>query len=342
MTTLHGTGQNFNHDGREVPGPAALRSLGLALCRPLVGKNPTDPGWPTRSLEPDDFRLGDPVGIICGPLSNCNRAGHALVVVDADIRAAVEKAGDYLQPTGMRDGRPSKPDSHWCYLVPFATVPPEAHSTAAQAALEQRGHPGPKLRHFAHPDTGENILDFVGTGGQVVAPPSLHPSGEVRAWSGGEPGEPAVVPYPELWSAVCRLAEACGWKPRPAVRAAPSAAPAVRFWHPDDVIRRAAAYVAQCPGAVSGRGGHGRTFAVARALVYGFDLGVDVGFRLLRDLYNPKCDPPWTEAELWHKAEDADQTPFGRPRGWFLAGRPIRPRGRRHGHGVIRFSVEVG
>jgi hypothetical protein len=301
---------------------AQLRARGLALCQPCPGgKNPTARGWTTRSLEPEDFGPGDLYGIICGPLSDGNRPGHALVIVDLDAHVALERADDFLPPTGMEEGRASKPRSHRDYLVPVASIPEEAWSTATQAAraaLQQRGHPGPKLRHFLDPDTGKGLIDFVGTGGQVVCPPSRHPSDEARVWVGGTPGEPAVVPYPDLWGAVCGLAEACGWRPRPSARPEPPAGRLRSDCRPDDVRRRATAYLARCPEAVSGKGGHARTMYAARAMVWGFDLGASVGFELLRLVYNPRCKPPWPESALWHKCRDADVVPFKKPRGWLL------------------------
>src|SRR5262245_66591297 len=127
---------NFKDSHAATAEAARLRARGLALCKPgRDTKIPAYPGWPTRSLEPEDFSPGDSLGILCGPLSHANRPGHALVVVDGDAAAAVEKAGAFLPPTGMRDGRRSKPESHRYYLVPLASIPPEARSDAAQAAL---------------------------------------------------------------------------------------------------------------------------------------------------------------------------------------------------------------
>jgi hypothetical protein len=57
------------------------------------------------------------------------------------------------------------------------------------------------------------VLDFIGTGGQVVCPPSPHPSEELREWSGGQPGRPAVVPFEKLWDATLALAAECGCTP---------------------------------------------------------------------------------------------------------------------------------
>lgn len=71
--------------------------------------------------------------------------------------------------------------------------------------------------------------------------------------------------------------------------------------------RRAISYLERVDGAVSGQGGHDVTYRAACALVLGFGLSVEVAFRLLRDSYNPRCSPPWSEVELKHKVEDADE-----------------------------------
>src|SRR5262249_56376553 len=84
----------------------------------------------------------------------------------------------------------------------------------------------------------------------------------------------------------------------------------------DNVVERAVAYLGNCRPAVSGQGGHNQTFWVARVVVWGFDLGAEIGFDLLQQHYNPRCEPPWSDAELLHKCEDADCTPFDKPPGW--------------------------
>jgi P4 family phage/plasmid primase-like protien len=319
---------------------ARLRSRGFALCKPDPDeKKPTYKAWPTYSLESDDFRDGDMLGIICGPLSDGNRPGHALVEIDLDAEDAVRLADEHLPPTDMEEGRPGKPRSHRGFLVPCATIPSWAVSTAEQAApaaLEAKGHAGPFKKQFRHAQTGECVFDFIGTGGQVVCPPS-HSGGEPREWLGGEPGEPRVVPFPQLWAAVLHLAEACGCKlpevngtaPKPEVNGTPPKQ--ASSWHTgkaspwllssrDSARHRAIAYVSHenCPVAISKKGGHNTMLWVARAVVYGFDLGADVGFEVLRDYYNPRCQPAWPEAQLLRKCKQADTLPFGKPRGWLL------------------------
>ena len=72
----------------------------------------------------------------------------------------------------------------------------------------------------------------------------------------------------------------------------------------DDGERRARRYLERCEPAVAGEKGHGKTFKVACKVV-AFDLPPEVAFRLLRDVYNPRCQPPWEDAELQHKVDDA-------------------------------------
>ena len=71
----------------------------------------------------------------------------------------------------------------------------------------------------------------------------------------------------------------------------------------DDRLERARAYLARIPGAVSGQGGHDRTFRAALHVGPGFALSQEECFDLLWHEYNPRCDPPWSERELRHKVE---------------------------------------
>ena len=305
--------------------------MGLALCKPdPAEKKPTYPRWGTYSKEAADFQFGDMIGIIGGPLSDGNKPGHALVVVDLDTAAAVAQADEFLPVTAMEEGREGKPRSHRYYLIPVASIPSWAESRAPQAATtakEMFGHSGPFKKSFQHADTNKTAIDFIGTGGQANCPPSLHAaSGEQREWTGGGPGEPTVVEFENLWLAVCRLAESCGckpasgcsfpWKDRPPLpRIASTARTSRRTEKPES---RAIAYLAKIPGAISGNCGHQQTFSAARAIVFGFDLGPKVGFQILKEHYNQRCQPEWSDQELWHKAHDADLLPYRKQRGWLL------------------------
>jgi hypothetical protein len=97
-------------------------------------------------------------------------------------------------------------------------------------------------------------------------------------------------------------------------------------------------YLRRCDPAVSGRGGHGRLFWAARVARWGWGLTDDESFRVIREVYDPICDPPWSEGEIRHKIADAGvQGDFRKPYEWLLDGhraycacrRSRRPRSRR-------------
>ncbi len=299
---------------------AMLIYAGFAVCKPTAdGKAPKYKDWSTRSVVPDDFRDDDNVGIMSGPLSNGGKSGNALVIIDLDADDAVRLADEFLPATAMMEGRKSKPKSHRYYLVPHSTIPEWGTSSAdasAPVCAAMMGHAGPFKKAFNNRDTDNRVIDFLGTGSQAVCPPSGHHTGERREWNDGVMGEPAIVFFEDLWRSVCELASACDCKipdvvPRPLGWVARTTA-SVEI----SVIERAKKYLATMPVAVSGENGHNKTFAAARAMVWGFDLGVDIGLDLLKSDYNPRCVPKWSDKDLVHKCDDADRIPFGKPRGY--------------------------
>ena len=72
------------------------------------------------------------------------------------------------------------------------------------------------------------------------------------------------------------------------------------------VQERAHAYLEKLPPAISGNHGHDRAFHAACTLVLGFALPVEEALPIFQQ-YNQRCQPPWTEAELLHKLQDADK-----------------------------------
>ncbi|HEY7330176.1 MAG TPA: phage/plasmid primase, P4 family [Gemmataceae bacterium] len=255
---------------------------GYGVCRIRPGeKRPTYKKWNLRSLSAEDFHEGDNLGLLTGHLSG------DLVCVDLDSPEALRLADEFLAPTSMVDGRPNKPRSHRWYRV--VEIPPELTSSKASGGMG-----GPKTKHFRHAENGQNILDFLGTGGQAVVPPSLHGSGERRVWD--EDGEPAILPMMELWEAVCRLAAACGWKKEK-----------VRLQN-RHAIQEAKRFIRQARLARTGHGGHDTTFYVASVLRNDLSLPGPIGRRLL-DQYNKRLAKAgletWTKAELDHKWESA-------------------------------------
>lgn len=70
-------------------------------------------------------------------------------------------------------------------------------------------------------------------------------------------------------------------------------------------IECAAQCLRQMPPALSGSGGHAATFEAACVLVRGFALDAETAYRLLVEVHNSTCQPPWSERELRHKVASA-------------------------------------
>lgn len=94
---------------------------------------------------------------------------------------------------------------------------------------------------------------------------------------------------------------------------------------PLSIPERAARYLDTMAPAVSGQRGHDATFAAACVTANGFALPEDVCVGLLLAHYNPRCLPPWTEAELRHKVRDALASPSEKGRGYLLGKDDVPP-----------------
>lgn len=266
---------------------------------PKGRKGPTRKGWnATRfSAEAVDeyFRTPGNIGLLLGEPSGW------LVDVDLDGADAVRLAGQFLPPTNAKTGRASRPDSHWWYKC--------------KGAVTQQ------FRHV----TDDMIVEIRSTGVQTLVGPSIHPSGEPYTVLDQEPAE---VDCETLVKTVEALAEAAGG-PKRRSRKQPQQSKRESRPIGDEpfVLRRARAYLNNIPGAVSGSGGHNQTYAAATAMVHGFALDPGVAFDLLMQEYNPRCDPPWSDAEMRHKVDDAASKPHERRRGWLADARtPPAPR----------------
>ncbi|MBC7835958.1 MAG: bifunctional DNA primase/polymerase [Phycisphaerales bacterium] len=251
------------------------------------------PGWTklryTVERLPEHFGEAGNIGLLLGDPSG------GLVDVDLDCPEAIELADQFLPPTGAISGRQSYPSSHRWYI-------------SAQAVTLQVHDPVSK----------DMIVELRSTGCQTVVGPSIHPLGERYS---PLTGEPAVVEAEHLRACVQALAEAVVIARHGALPVKPEPRlPRARVHRSDEpseqVQRRAQAYLAKIPGAVSNQGGHPLTYAAATAMVHGFGLHPQVALDLLRAEYNPRCQPPWSEKELRHKVDDAATKPHHMPRGW--------------------------
>jgi hypothetical protein len=159
---------------------------------PTRSKAPVLTGWPdlrlTESTLGDYFPAGQRLnlGLLTGRL-NGDAGGE--VVVDLDCPEALRAADLLLPRTGRVAGRPGNPRSHRHYRVEDA--PAKAHD---------------KYKDPLSQDQRAVLVELLSTGAQVVAPPSIHPNGELYCWDSF--GEPATVPIAALLPAVRRLAAA--------------------------------------------------------------------------------------------------------------------------------------
>jgi hypothetical protein len=265
---------------------------GLAtLPLPLRDKAPNIRDWPSLRLTsaqiPAAFAEAGGIGLILG------EASRWLVNVDLDDRLAIELAPGNLPHTDCVTGRPSKPRSHYWYIAV-----------------------GAPTSKFTDPLTGAMIVEQRSTGCQTLVGPSIHPSGEPYDLL---PEGAATVDADLLTAAVAKLAEAVvvqRYGSVPAERTKSLAPAPSQSVAPDVLLRRAEAYLRHMPAAISGSGGHNKTYAAATVLVHGFGISTDDAFRLLRDQYNPRCEPPWTAKELRHKIDDAANRQHRMPFGW--------------------------
>lgn len=140
-------------------------------------------------------------------------------------------------------------------------------------------------------------VDVKVAGGQIVAPPSIHPSGTQYTWHTDLP----IAVLPQRWlDAILPLRVV---PPPP-----PSSPPRDR----SAMVRRARAWVAKADPAVAGQGGHDRAWAVARKLLQDFELNENDAWSILAE-YNQRCQPPWSDSELLHKLADAGKAHTSKP-----------------------------
>jgi hypothetical protein len=161
-------------------------------------------------------------------------------------------------------------------------------------------------------------IDIRGEGGYFVAAPSRNGRGPYR-WS-ADPETTAVAEPPAWLLDWCQDADTKSRGDGMTMQASGD-----DLSIPDRVI----AYLDACPPAVSGDGGHDQTLTVARAVVYGFNLGPEFGYQLLEEHWNPRCIDksgqlcPWSEDEFRRKCMQAHTVPFNKPRGYLLGPTPV-------------------
>jgi predicted P-loop ATPase len=247
-----------------------------------AGKHPRVTGWQTRDLDHTPVP-GEGYGIATGRASG-------IFVVDVDGEDALRhlfSLGEIPPTTVVRTGRAGGDGYHLYFQYP----PDE----------EIRNDQGRKLGHLK--------IDVRGEGGYVVGPGSPHKSGNVYEVLQSDP--PAVAPE---WM-LSRL-RATAAERRDAAASAPVP---VDIESAEGERRIGLAYTfldETAEPAVQGEGGSYALWIVAQTLVRTYELPLEVAAQLCLEIYNPRCSPPWSEQEIWHKLEDA------RDRGTWMCGCP--------------------
>jgi hypothetical protein len=271
----------------------ALRDWVLVAERRDATRAPLFTGWQRGHVGP--IPDGANVAVLLGA-----DPSH-LAAVDLDCAEAVELASHYL-PESWAFGRASKPISQIVYR------------SVGAVTRQLRFGDGAKMLEI-------RAASSEGAPTKSTIPPSIHYSGEPITWHpdfGDGLEAPREINAAELDAAVRRLARACvlrrdgcaveeaielvgQWVPR----LAPPPEPIRRDARGGDPVKRATAYVAKMPEAVSGSFGHTALFRAAVALVKSFKLSDDLAFEILSSEYNHRCAPPWPEKELRRKIKQA-------------------------------------
>lgn len=253
-----------------------LAELGLAVhwLRPPTGgeedgrgKAPVRKGWqglpaqrPAALLA--QYRRGFNLGLHCGRVQG---ARFHLIAVDCDSVEAIKLCVRILPLTPVRTR--SRQGFHLFYRYPAGVV-----------------RLGNRVRI-----NGVKV-DLRGDGGNLVLPPSVHPSGFVYQRRGdwtaaGFESLPVFDP---------------AWFPQPAPTPAPSCRIATT-----PTISQARAALAKMRASVAGQGGDSCLFVAALTLAVRYRLDEGAVADLLLSDFNPRCEPPWPETRVRYKAAQA-------------------------------------
>lgn len=133
-------------------------------------------------------------------------------------------------------------------------------------------------------------IDVLSTGRYFLVEPSVNAEGGRYHWINSP------------WTT--QIANAPSWLLALVERKSPkgidSGVPASKYSAGASRFAEAEAFMRNCPGAISGKGGHNYTFALAGQLVHHYGLSIGDAMTLMRE-WNQKCDEKWTDRELERK-----------------------------------------
>jgi predicted P-loop ATPase len=255
--------------------PICTCSKGAACKR--VGKHPMVEDW--RNYDESTKGPSGGYGIPTGH-------GNGFFVVDLDVGVT-------------KDGVPKDGINRFIALAAGRPVPDTLSVVSPSGGVHLYFRLPPDL--YVPKTIGELGLgiDIIGEGGFVVGPGSPHKKGGVYR---EEPGPLCDAPD---WFLPLVVKET---KP-PKELSTEHRTIEPTFPKGIHAIAWAREYLARAEPAIEGQDGSGRLFHVCCHLMYSA-LPLDVLRQLVEDVYNPRCEPPWSTEEIEHKLEDADHV-FG-------------------------------
>ena len=253
-----------------------IAGLGLALhwlwprTKVPVAKEYQRLPWLSPNVLRGMYREGDNVGLRTGKVKG---AKFPIVAVDVDGQSAGEWVRKYLPPSPVISI--SANGEHWLYLYP--------------GGVQHIGNRA-KIR------TKEEIkidLDIRADGGNLVIPPSIHPSGVIYQ---------AAQPWTaELLSAMPVFDPA--WIPTGPVQAARPTA--VLMSDTDVLFERGKRLAMRWQTSERGQGHGTDTFKLAGYLMHTLGLSEPAALLVMSQHYNPRCPNPYNDRELARKVSEA-------------------------------------
>ncbi len=217
------------------------------------------------------------VGILCGRPSG-------LFVVDIDSPDAGHPIHERMDPTLIV--QTPRGGFHYYYAMPES----EDDDDVLRNTQKVKGC------------LGFDDVDTRGIGGYVVGPGSVTSGGRYEIICDVDP-----APIPSWILDAMRSYKRAKVAPAPARQVLPA-----MIMDPSRRVEKARRYVAKMDPSISGSGGHTQAMKVARVCATAFGLSESEILEVMRE-WNERCQPPWSERELAHKAKEAVNKPD--PRG---------------------------
>jgi len=174
----------------------------------------------------------------------------------------------------------------------------EKHGKLPETLTQRTGSGGLHLLFLPDPRVG-NSESKIGIGidtrgndkGFIVVAPSIHENGNAYQWE----NQTDLQTIPEWIVELLNPKSESGDLASPIPANADASFNTWKFEQEcgNDIVERAKNYLAECPGAIEGQGGHSALLWACTVLVHGFGLDDQTAHNLLSQEYNPRCSPPW-------------------------------------------------